>query len=320
MPETQRPPHQPRGEPKARVFPRTRWTRVNSLADADASDDDFVFNRMGSGQPGVTQTRTPRRQGQRLLTHDHPASGSSTGLAGDLGTLPLNPFGHQGLLHDGEALGLPGHALVYNRARHLHTTLGRFQQRDPLGYVDGMSVYQYLRSNPTIHLDPVGEEAEMKISAPPANWLEWGFGDRSKGNCWRYACNDRLGPNNDLLDDDLHSPIPGGADPGGILTCEFLKQGAVHDGASYSDDAGDCPSCHYRVALVIESEDDAKEKGRDFNDFHWYREQGPWQWTHKRGRNIIEETHDPWEHARNNGYSIHCGYMCIPEGGVDLDD
>ena len=49
----------------------------------------------------------------------------------------LNPFGHQGLHHD-EATGL-----VYNRARMLHPGLGRFVQRDPLGYVDGMSVYGY---------------------------------------------------------------------------------------------------------------------------------------------------------------------------------
>jgi RHS repeat-associated protein len=44
-------------------------------------------------------------------------------------------FGHQGLYHD-TATGL-----VYNRARMLNPTLGRFNQRDPLGYVDGMSVY-----------------------------------------------------------------------------------------------------------------------------------------------------------------------------------
>ena len=55
----------------------------------------------------------------------------------------LNSIGHQGLRHDPET------GLVYNRARMLHVSLGRFVQRDPInqnqpggGYQDGMSLYQ----------------------------------------------------------------------------------------------------------------------------------------------------------------------------------
>jgi RHS repeat-associated protein len=62
----------------------------------------------------------------------------------------LCDIGHQGLMHDKEF------GLVYNRARYLHPTLGRFMQRDPLGYVDGMSVYEYVRSGPTAYVDPEG--------------------------------------------------------------------------------------------------------------------------------------------------------------------
>lgn len=71
----------------------------------------------------------------------------ATGTTG----LGLNDVGHQGLFHGG-AIGL---GLVYNRARMLHTTLGRFVQRDPLGYVDGLSryaAYQVFREG----MDPSG--------------------------------------------------------------------------------------------------------------------------------------------------------------------
>jgi RHS repeat-associated protein len=46
--------------------------------------------------------------------------------------------GHQGLTHDGES------ELVYNRNRVYHPGVGRFIQRDRLGYVDGMSLYHYV--------------------------------------------------------------------------------------------------------------------------------------------------------------------------------
>jgi hypothetical protein len=37
-----------------------------------------------------------------------------------------------------------------------HANLGRFLQRDPLGYVDGMGLYEYTQSNPLVLTDPAG--------------------------------------------------------------------------------------------------------------------------------------------------------------------
>ncbi len=42
------------------------------------------------------------------------------------------------------------------RFRNYHPDLGRWLQRDPLGYVDGMSFYEYVSSNPVMYLDPLG--------------------------------------------------------------------------------------------------------------------------------------------------------------------
>jgi RHS repeat-associated protein len=65
----------------------------------------------------------------------------------------LCEFGHQGLMLDEE---LGNGEIYYNRARMYHAGQGRMMQRDPIGYVDGMSLYQYVRSNPISLTDPSG--------------------------------------------------------------------------------------------------------------------------------------------------------------------
>jgi len=65
--------------------------------------------------------------------------------------------GHQGLLHNEES------GLVYNRARMLHPTLGRFLQRDPLPPTwlsEQTNLYQYVRGEPSIGRDPSGLATE----------------------------------------------------------------------------------------------------------------------------------------------------------------
>ena len=55
-----------------------------------------------------------------------------------------------GYYRDGET------QLYHVRFRFYHPHLGRWMQRDPLMYVDGMNLYEYVGSNPLMYFDPMG--------------------------------------------------------------------------------------------------------------------------------------------------------------------
>jgi RHS repeat-associated protein len=54
--------------------------------------------------------------------------------------------------------------LHYNWHRHYDPTLGRYLQPDPLGFVDGPSVYAYVRSSPSMRFDLLGLETVVIIN------------------------------------------------------------------------------------------------------------------------------------------------------------
>lgn len=53
--------------------------------------------------------------------------------------------------------------LHYYRARYYSASLGRFIERDPLGYVDGMGLYSYTQSNPVNFVDAFGMERQSPL-------------------------------------------------------------------------------------------------------------------------------------------------------------
>lgn len=83
-----------------------------------------------------------------------------TDSAGNL--VPVNPWGtpHSAVgnpwMFTGRQLDEET-GLYYYRARYYNCEKGRFLQRDPLGYVDGLNLYRYVRSNPVKLVDPFGE-------------------------------------------------------------------------------------------------------------------------------------------------------------------
>jgi RHS repeat-associated protein len=64
-----------------------------------------------------------------------------------------NPWTFTGRRLDAET------GLMYYRAKYYDVDLGRFVGRDPLGYVDGLSLYEYARTRPTTMIDSFGLSA-----------------------------------------------------------------------------------------------------------------------------------------------------------------
>ena len=113
-----------------------------------------------------------------------PASLRVTGLG--------NPYFFTGrrlhLLEDVALEGVnPNRQLQYNRARHYHPVYGRWLQRDPTGYIDGMNLYEYVRSGPATARDPSGKTSRSWIPSRliytcNCGWIDWSHANGGKSS------------------------------------------------------------------------------------------------------------------------------------------
>ena len=67
-----------------------------------------------------------------------------------------NRKGYAGYEHEGFGNDLAAVEIAHVRHRVLHFGLGRWTRRDPLGYVDGMNEFAYVRAKPLKSSDPLG--------------------------------------------------------------------------------------------------------------------------------------------------------------------
>jgi RHS repeat-associated protein len=90
-----------------------------------------------------------------VLHGDRDSSGTDTS-ASEWSARTSNTFENAllycGYYHDSET------GLYHVRYRYYHPPLGRWTSRDPIGYADGMGLYEYGRSHPIAGIDPLGTE------------------------------------------------------------------------------------------------------------------------------------------------------------------
>jgi hypothetical protein len=166
-----------------------------------------------------------------------------------------------------------------------------------------VNLYEFVGSDPERWLDPFG-------LVPRGNPGDWGWGRGSRGNCWRYACNDPA------KDGESSGVNPGGRNLRRPFTCgDVLKGARKNPGIKPPGPDGNCPKCTYKIFLVI------TPPGPE-QDYHWYRQDDDGSWSGKPGDTPVVPVppgRTPKEDARRRGYPIECGYLCVSGSGVDLD-
>ncbi|GAB4512556.1 MAG: hypothetical protein Tsb0026_16580 [Sulfuricaulis sp.] len=134
-------------------YASTSWTSSQARYVHGPSWDDPVLRSTS------TTSQYYHQDGLGSITAVTDAAGTVTGSArydawglklSSTGSIPQ--YGYTG--REPDATGL-----VYYRARYYDPSVGRFTQRDPQGFVDGVNRYAYVRNNPVNYTDPTGTTA-----------------------------------------------------------------------------------------------------------------------------------------------------------------
>jgi RHS repeat-associated protein len=197
--------------------------------------------------------------------------------------------------------------LYYYLYRFYDPNLQRWPNRDPLGENGGVNLYEFVMNQPTLFLDRWGlkgcGDGCGGLLYPPFQ----GPTLPSKGNCWRFACNNPKGPNDPPWPSPSHQLSPPGwnnaSKPGCQNPCQALMNG-INNAGETSPVNGQCPSGTHMIQV---------QYSPTGPDFHFSRQCPDGTWWDKPG------TMEPRPGPGNNGTTPapgyqSCGTTCVPDG------
>lgn len=146
---------------------------IDEALQMSRKDEAFYYhtNHLGSTM-GLTN-----KEGKIVEKVEYDVYGMPTFLDANGNVLEVSSVGNNILFTGREYNAETGD--YYFRARSLHPMVGRFMQKDPLMYVDGMNNYLYAKNIPTVYTDPSGEVIPLiiiggvLIGANIGAWSTW---------------------------------------------------------------------------------------------------------------------------------------------------
>jgi RHS repeat-associated protein len=132
----------------------------NGDGDVDAADNTAYSNANTAGDPSADLNLDNVVDFNDTLLWNNLYTTAETGGRSVLSRSSVrNRIGYAGYQHDPAVTGsaqASGQGKYHVRHRVYDAGVGRWTRRDPLGYVDGMSVYQYVSTTPIVATDPSG--------------------------------------------------------------------------------------------------------------------------------------------------------------------
>ena len=177
----------------ARYFHEDRIDHPRAMDRADISDVDgdsntseilrFTYHQNALGS--VSEISAPGGGVVEWVTYDAYGKATARNSAGTTqgSSYVGNPFLFTGREFDAES------GMYHYRARAYDPEAGRFLQRDPLGYVDGLGAYQYAHCAPATCVDPFGTWSFLgpMIEAALADYAkENGWDGKDPKDIWDY--------------------------------------------------------------------------------------------------------------------------------------
>lgn len=124
--------------------------QVDDILSMRRAGNDYYYHKNSLGSVVAISNSL----GTVIERYEYDAFGKPTFYNGTYTLLSASAIGNTRLFTGREYDAEIG--IHYYRARHYSSTTGRFLQRDPLGYVDGMNLYAYVGNNGINWVDPYG--------------------------------------------------------------------------------------------------------------------------------------------------------------------